>query len=136
MKRIALTLIAGLALAFTACKKECPYYMEGENCDTEVREKYYGTYVGTSTIGSQTQNTYFIVSPNAEGPEYIKLSEANAKLVTANEFDIPYQLLYSNGNTYQIEGEGSFNGSLLNVSIVWTFGGTSSYSETFQGTKN
>jgi hypothetical protein len=50
MKKI--TLLLSIAALLTSCgkkDKECAEWMEGDNCQTQTRAKYFGSYMGSST---------------------------------------------------------------------------------------
>lgn len=53
MTTAALVAIAGFTtISLTSCTKDdvvCAVGLEGKNCDQEVREKYYNSYVGSGT---------------------------------------------------------------------------------------
>lgn len=138
MKKLILPL-AAMLIAFTGCKKECEYYMEGKKCDSEVREKYYGTYVGTSTMTAagngqtETQTVASNVTAQSDGKEWVNLgSGIKAQLVTASTFEIPLQIIISGQNSAQIQGSGSFGQNTLGFAMVW-IQNNNNFAYTFNG---
>ena len=134
MKKIILAL-AVFVFAFSSCKKECEYWEEGKKCDTEVREKYFGTYNGVVTISGTPQNAYSAVATSSDGPKnFIIDSQIDCELTSETAFDIPLQNFYSGGNAMQVEGSGSFSGNQLIYNCILTFNGATNVMS-FSGTK-
>ncbi|MBP9152526.1 MAG: hypothetical protein KBF73_09610 [Flavobacteriales bacterium] len=115
---------AAMLTATTGCKKTCDDWHELEDKDcVEMREKFYGTYVGTMTSNGQTQNISTTLASNGnvqritwDGSQYLELSGETT-------VDIPLQNVYDQSGTYSIEGAGSLNGSQLVLNFVATYQG-------------
>lgn len=60
-----------IAAVFTGCKKECQWYLTGDDCEKEVREDFYGTYNGNFVASGQTYAGHATLS--AHPSEQIKL---------------------------------------------------------------
>lgn len=128
--------VCGILLtAGTGCEKTCDEWFELEDSDcVEMRDKFFGTYVGTMTSNGQTQNVQTVLTTNGDvqritwdGSQYLELSGSSA-------VNIPLQNVYSPDGTYSIEGTGSLNGSQLILNFVATFQGQTVVMN-FTGTK-
>ena len=51
----------------TSCSKECDQWYEGSNCDIEMRDKFYGVFIGTLTGAGQTQTVSTSITPSSDG---------------------------------------------------------------------
>ena len=69
-KTIVLLLIAA---ALTGCKKECQWFMTGDDCEQEVREDFYGTYNGNFVANGQTYSGHATLSAHPSGPTQLLL---------------------------------------------------------------
>ena len=88
-----LTIGAFSAVTYTACTKDecedvvcnnggtcisgscsCPSGYEGNQCETQSRDKFIGTYTGTETCTIGTDNYTITLAPNSDG---IKLTMTN-----------------------------------------------------------
>jgi len=127
MKKTILALLIIYAGLSQSCTKTCDAYHTGKNCQTEVREHYYGTYTGTNSISGITSVT---VSRHTENYRYIWLEGIYAELTNANDFTIPIQQVSQGGQSYYINGYGNITEQSL--TMVTSLQGTSS---TFTGTR-
>lgn len=127
MKKATLLLLTTIVstVSFTSCNKTCDEWHEGKKCETETREKYYGTYsgTGTATTGGQTTtntNAGALIAENSQGAQFLS-DLGNGiffKLRNSTEFDIPTQTLTVNGTNYTTSGNGSFTTTKLTYSMV------------------
>lgn len=120
---VSLSVVSVLLLA--SCQKNCGDWYEGEACNTELREKLYGTYTGTYTTvlngdtGASTgvQNT---VAQSPEGVQFVTETTQNLQLKLRDDerFVLSNQPITLNGTTYEItQGDGNFNGNTLSYSL-------------------
>lgn len=120
---VSLSVVSVFLLA--SCQKNCGSWYEGEACDTELREKLYGTYTGTYTTvlnGDTTANTgvQSIVAQSPEGLQFVTETTHNLQLELrdAERFVLGNQPIILNGTTYEIsKGDGNFNGNTLSYSL-------------------
>lgn len=132
-------MMVGIAVAMLTstigCKPNCNewYEADGLKC-IEMREKFYGTYVGTATSNGQTQNWSAQLSAHNEIDKVILNGTNYIQLTGSTSFSIPLQNVYDQNGTYQIEGSGSVNGNQLIMNYVATFQGSTSVVN-FTGTK-
>ncbi|MCF8465625.1 MAG: hypothetical protein K9G41_12335 [Flavobacteriales bacterium] len=137
MKRTLMILgfIASALTALNGCQANCDewYEADGLKC-IEMREKFYGTYVGTATTDGQTQNWSAQLSAHNEIDKVVLNGTNYIQLTGSTSFSIPLQNVYDQNGTYQIEGSGSVNGNQLILNYVATFQGSTSVIN-FTGTK-
>lgn len=135
MKKAMMMFGIAAMLVSTGCEKNCDEWYELEDNDcVEMREKFYGTFVGTVTANGQTQNSSTTLTSNGnvqritwDGSQYLELSGES----TVN---IPLQNVYDSDGTYSIEGSGSLNGNQLVLNFIATFQGQTIVMN-FTGTK-
>ena len=132
-KMIILALIATATI--TGCKKECGqwYEPEGKNC-TDMRNKFYGTYLGVTVFDGQFTNTSTTLTANNDEGVINWDSDLVLKLTGSTTVEIPLQHTTTNGTDIYVEGTGSLNENQL----VLTFNTTINnqvFATTFSGTK-
>jgi hypothetical protein len=132
---LSVSIAAAMLTAVTGCKPTCNewYEADGVKC-VEMREKFYGTYVGTATAGGQTQNWSTAISSHNEINKMTLNGTNYVELTGSTTFSIPLQNVYDQNGTYQIEGSGSVNGNQLIMNYVATYQGSTSVVN-FTGTK-
>lgn len=147
-----------LTVAFSGCKKdlcettsclngatcnegtcECAVGYEGENCGTEMRQKFLGLYTGTMTVAGQTGNYQVEINASSQGADKVNIvlvldnHTYKGEVVNGNSVNIPQQLVYTQQGTYTVEGSGNLNGSQLILnwnatdqgqSLTYNFSGT------------
>jgi hypothetical protein len=125
-----------LLVTSTGCEKTCDEWFELEDGDcVEMREKFYGYYVGVYTGGGQTQNGFIELSKHSGGVDKLSVDGGNTFVLTGtNSFDIPLQNVYDPQATYSMEGSGSLNGNQLTFNYVASLNGQSVVMN-FTGTK-
>jgi len=119
------------------CKKkdgDCPKGYEGNDCKTEIRAKFYGTYSGTLVGGGQNVSSFTTLKEYVGDVEKINWdNDGYLKVTGSTTFDIPKQQINSSGTIMTVEGNGSLNGnqlkmefsaSLSGVSVDFTYTGT------------
>ena len=124
MKKI--TLLLSLAALITSCgkkDKECPEWMEGDDCGTQTRMKYYGVYVGSSTDKDgnviDSQGVYFDAGPLLNQLSLVSIPGATCNLSasSAGSFTINREIDFG----YFHVGEGSsgqFKGDSLYMHLI------------------
>lgn len=136
MKKVMIWAVCGIMLtASTGCEKTCDEWFELEDDDcVEMRDKFFGTYMGTMTFNGQTQNIQTTLSTNGnvqritwDGSQYFELSGSST-------FSIPLQNVYAQGGTMSMEGSGSLNGNQLVFNAAATYQGQTVVMN-FTGTK-
>ncbi len=102
----------------------CDDYYEGQNCETEERAKYFGTYAGNTTYSDSQGNTSTYadtkeISSSVQGISFLDLNGIYASLDSsgASEFSIPAQGNLNPGSTDSSFFSGS--GSFSNNSASW-----------------
>lgn len=119
---------------------ECAFGYEGNNCETEKRQKFIGKYKGVFTVdGSNFNSTIEIKSVNNNVVK-MEISEDGTKfcdveLIDSKKFNVPVQVILLDGDTYTVT---SGNGSLSDPQLLFNFTLTESGSSitlSFQGTK-
>lgn len=116
---------------------DCPLYYEGNNCGTEVRQKYFGQFNGTLYVTSQGTSSArsTTISSNPSGPGYLKWDNMNVSLSDNNgNFILPYQYV-NDGNEYYAEGTGTVNSTHLLVNFSITLLNGDHHTFTFIGDK-
>lgn len=119
MKKI-MFILAVIAMMAAGCKDElqCGDWEEvsGDRC-VEMREKFYGTYVGTTTIslnGSQTTLTETKLKAYPGDAQRFYIDDLKAELRSSTTFEIPLQNVYdAQLGLVSFEGNGSLNGNQL-----------------------
>lgn len=138
MKKILLLLLVVTA-TLSSCKKECAEWYEGEDCKTEMREKFLGRFVGSYTTtfnGQSTTNAGFvdIVKSSTGVDKIIVDNNIRAELASTDRISFPFQNVYSQSGTFQAEGSGSITGVQLILNLAVTVNGQSGIT-TFSGSK-
>ncbi len=109
MKKLAFLLFASVII-FTSCKKEeesitCEYYLTGENCENELRNKLAGTYNGMATDGNLQEPYSFVLKAYSSNPKRMSVSDYyEIELTSAIEFVFVETL---QGDA-QVSGSGTF----------------------------
>lgn len=134
MKKL-IVLALSIGLLFSMCKKDCDPGYEGEDCDIEIRVKFYGFYVGTLTGGgqsaaSQTELTVFV----GDVEKIVWNQDGYLKVTGSTTFDIPNQQIPTSEGTITFEGNGSINGIQITMEFKATLSGTT-VNFTFVGNK-
>ena len=117
-----LIIIAFIAAAtLTSCKKDCGqwYDTDGKYC-IDMRTKFYGTYLGTFTIGGQTTNNSTLFSVHGEEGKMYWDNDQYVVLTSSTTFDIPLQQRNENGTLMYFQGNGSISGSQLIMTFTVT----------------
>lgn len=157
MKKLINTTLLLACLAgsgfITSCSKSdsgggtgCPAWYEGTNCETEMREKFYGTYKGTAhepgggsfeatlTVSAgkgSVQNIHIEWLLNGQSGNNGKPIVWEVVLNSTNSFDVPTQIIDNNPfnpNSYTDKGSGKLIGNVLTLDYVngshWTVAAT------------
>jgi hypothetical protein len=132
-KLFSLFLIGSIAFANVGCNEECEEWHEGDDC-VEMREKFYGTYIGVYTQNGQTINGAVEIAEHSGGVEKMSVSGNTFVLTGSTTFDIPLQNVYDPQGTYSMEGNGSLSGSQLSFNATQTANGQTVILN-FSGTK-
>ena len=76
----------------TSCSKECDQWYEGSNCDIEMRDKFYGVFIGTLTGAGQTQTVSTSITPSSDGVQKLTIDGmAYVELSTTTTFTYPFR---------------------------------------------
>ncbi|MCF8276963.1 MAG: hypothetical protein K9J17_09525 [Flavobacteriales bacterium] len=109
----------------TGCKKTCDdwYELEDKDC-VEMREKFYGYYVGVYTQNGQTSNGALELSELSGNVQRIRLTGSSNyfELTGSNSFDMPLQQVVD-VQTYTMEGSGSLSGNQITFNATQTLNG-------------
>ncbi|MCF8459866.1 MAG: hypothetical protein K9G46_04015 [Flavobacteriales bacterium] len=120
----------------TGCKKTCDDWNELEDKDcVEMREKFYGYYVGVYTQNGQTSNGAVELSEYSGNVKRIRLTGSGNyfELTGSSSFEMPLQQVID-VQTYNMEGSGSLNGNQLTFNATQTYNGQTTILN-FTGTK-
>jgi hypothetical protein len=121
----------------------CADYFEGANCETEEREKYFGTYSGNTTYSDSQGNSNSYadskeISSSLEGLAFLNLDGIYASIDTSgsSNFSIPRQGNLNPGATDSsfFSGSGSFNQNTANWTVSVESNG-STVTMSFTGSK-
>lgn len=127
--------IAISVLCISGCTKNCDEWHELEDKDcVEMREKFFGTYIGTATWDGQTYNSSTTLSTNGDVQRITWDDTQYLELSGSSTVDIPLQNVYDANGTYSMEGSGSLNGNQLILNFVATYQGQT-IAGNFTGTK-
>jgi len=129
--------VISLVMCFAMCKKDetCPTGFEGDNCNSEIRVKFYGTYAGTLTGGGQSEASQSTLTEFAGDVEKITWDQdAYLKISGSTTFDIPNQQVQASGNTITLEGNGSLDGNKITMDFKASMSGVT-VDFNFVGTK-
>ncbi len=132
-KVFSLALIGLFALTNIGCNKECDEWQEGDDC-VEMREKFFGDYVGVYTQNGVPSNGGIVLSTHSGGINKLMATSQTFELTGSTTFDIPLQNVYDPQGTYTMEGSGSLNGNQLILNYVASAGGQNVITN-FTGTK-
>tara|TARA_B110000971_G_scaffold498_1_gene476 strand:- start:160 stop:645 length:486 start_codon:yes stop_codon:yes gene_type:complete len=108
----------------------CTDWYEGLDCSSEERAKYYGEYIGTITFvnedGDLIDSSTDTIPVTANGSILYELYADGIPfvLVTSGigDFTIPETATSDpDGTSFNISGDGSFNGNLLTVNATMDF---------------
>ncbi len=115
----------------------CPVGYEGDNCETETRAKFYGTYVGQMSAGGQTQNATATLMSYPDNVRRIFWDDNRyLELAGTNTADIPLQTIFDFQNgTYTIDGLGSLSDNQLVLTFLATYQFSQPVLYKFIGTK-
>lgn len=113
----------------------CEIYYEGDRCQTEWREKTYGTYLGEAFVDGVSAGS--IVFNVEEFSGYVESSWVNDEfyldMTSSTTFDIPDQRLENiNGERVDVVGYGTINGKYISFILRQTVG-IKSYFIEFEG---
>lgn len=127
MKKI-LPLLFIIAASLSACQKECDAFHEGKGCKSEVREKYIGQYNGGVSRPGTAFIGIFEIKKGNGGAESLDFNGAQGELTSSNTFEVSYQPITVNGSNGQIQGYGSFDGTILSFYYEITMSGATNAS--------
>lgn len=120
-----LSIAATMLTTSTGCKKTCDdwYELEDKDC-VEMREKFYGTYVGVYTQNGQTSNGALELSEFSGNVQRIRLTGSGNyfELTGSTSFDMPLQQVVD-VQTYTMEGSGSLSGNQITFNATQTLNG-------------
>jgi len=120
-----LGIAAAMLTATTGCKKTCDEWHELEDKDcVEMREKFYGYYVGVYTQSGQTSNGFIELSEYSGDVMRIRLTGSGNyfEITGSTSFEMPLQQVVD-VQTYTMEGSGSLNGNQLTFNATQTYNG-------------
>ena len=131
-------LAISLILCFSMCndkEEECANGYEGDDCNVEIRAKFYGTYFGTLTGAGESQSISTMLTTFIGNIEKITWDQRGYLVLSgSNTFNIPNQMITDSGITMTINGNGSLNGDILTMTFKASMSGVS-VDFTFLGTK-
>ncbi|MCB0761988.1 MAG: hypothetical protein KDC12_10740 [Flavobacteriales bacterium] len=152
MKKIfsMLFMAAMLAVSFTACKKDpcadvtcdhgtcndgtcdCETGYEGDECSTQMRSKFLGTFTGTESC-SVSGNFPITWNINTSGTAVNKViinnlyadGTAVSGTVSGTSITIPVQTATAQGFSFTVDGSGQISGNILTVTYTVSASGAS-----------
>lgn len=130
MKKL-LILSALFLFTLVGCQKDCDQFHEGDKCETEIRNSYYGVYSGYLTQPSGVINATTTVISGGSDATKIKFGGISATLTNRNSFTIPYQVVFYGGQSATVS---SGSGTITTNSISYSFIGDGAYFS-FVGTR-
>ncbi len=123
---IMMSMAATMLTAVTGCQKTCDewYELEDKDC-VEMREKFYGYYVGVYTQNGQTSNGALELSEYSDNVQRIRLTGSSNYFVLtgSSTFDMPLQQVVDPQATYTMEGSGSLSGNQITFNATQTLNG-------------
>ena len=136
------------AVTMVSCNKEddpigCPVGYEGDDCTTEIRAKFEGTWTAQDEETDGTELTAYnaVITKNASSITKLNIGNFSDGFYQVNvvvnaatsTFDIPAQDPDDDG--YQVEGSGSLNATTNVISVEYTITEVSSGSvKSYTGT--
>lgn len=126
MKNALLILACIGTIVISGCNEDCDEWFEKEDKDCiEMREKFYGYYVGVYTQNGQTSNGFIELTEFSGNVQRVKFGDSSnyLELTGSSTFDLPLQQVVDIQGTYTLEGTGSLNGNQLVLNATQTFNG-------------
>jgi hypothetical protein len=108
------------------CKCNLPW--EGSRCEVDARDKFVGSWRGTTNCGDGPQEMTISITKSSTksdgGVIYFTGvfvgSSVDFKLTSSSTFDIPTQTVNVDGTAATINGRGNLNGNQLTLTLVLT----------------
>lgn len=117
---------ATMLISTTGCEENCDewYELEDKDC-VEMREKFYGYYVGVYTQDGQTSNGALELSEFSGNVQRIRLTGSGNyfELTGSTSFDMPLQQVVDPQATYTMQGSGSLSGNQITFNATQTLNG-------------
>jgi hypothetical protein len=115
------------------CRCSLPW--EGSKCEVDARDKFVGSWRGTSQCrgGDGPGLEVFSITKSSTRASRIIIGQIYGELTSSSTFDIPTQTFDLDGTPATINGSGTLNGNQLTLSYVFSIEG---FSTTCTGTYN
>ncbi len=113
----------------------CGDWYTGNNCEDELREQFYGEYEGFLSIGSTSSASNISYYSSTKGVQFMSFGFTGyLELQPNGDFTIPIQNLNLDGESFFVEGTGSFTDNQVNMTFTGTRG-TETATFTYLGIK-
>jgi hypothetical protein len=98
----------------------CTLPWEGSKCEVDARDKFVGSWRGTTNCGGGPEEEVFSITKSSTTPNRIIIADGiNGDLKSSNSFEIPTQQVNVDGTNVTISGSGNLNGNQLTVTLKY-----------------
>ena len=142
LRIIGLTIALFGALTLQSCKKDpcknvtcqnggtcqdgncrCSLPWEGSKCEVDARDKFVGSWRGTTNCGGGPEEDVFSITKSSTTANRIIIEDIYGELTSSSTFDIPTQTVNVDGTAVTVSGRGNLNGNQLTLTYVLTIQG-------------
>jgi hypothetical protein len=104
------------------CRCSLPW--EGSKCEVDARDKFVGSWRGTTNCGGGPEEDVFSITKSGTTPKRILIdNDIYGELTSSSTFDIPTQTVNLDGTAVTVSGRGNLNGNQLTLTYVVTVQG-------------
>ena len=104
------------------CKCNLPW--EGSRCEVDARDKFVGSWRGTTNCGDGPEEEVFSITKSSVTPNRIIIEGGiYGELTSSSTFDIPTQTVNVDGIAATVNGRGNLNGNQLTLTYIVTIQG-------------
>jgi hypothetical protein len=103
------------------CRCSLPW--EGSKCEVDARDKFVGSWRGTTNCGGGPEEDVFSITKSSTTANRIIIEDIYGELTSSSTFDIPTQTVNVDGTAVTINGRGNLNGNQLTLTYVLTIQG-------------
>jgi hypothetical protein len=104
------------------CKCNLPW--EGSRCEVDARDKFVGSWRGTTNCGGGPEEEVFSITKSGTTPNRILINNnIHGELTSSNTFDIPTQTVNVENTAVTVSGRGNLNGNQLTLTYNVTIQG-------------
>jgi hypothetical protein len=103
------------------CRCSLPW--EGSKCEVDARDKFVGSWRGTTNCGGGPEEDVFSITKSSTTANRIIIEDIYGELTSSSTFDIPTQTVNVDGTAVTVSGRGNLNGNQLTLTYVLTIQG-------------